>query len=238
MQIVIGGRNKYLINGRVAQPSQVQNLFHSVQLNVNNPHFLIMQGRITKVLNMKPIEILSMLEEAAGTRMYEVKKEGALKTLEKKQGKLDEIDTVLQNEVRPALENLRKERALYNVWQAGQSEVQRLKRLCVAHSFTMAERTMTGALDEVEELKQRLAELSASAEALQAEIAQKAKDIAKLTEEKEKEMGQEVKKLQEQADEASKRLVKDTTNWTNMKELHESEKEGLKQVRDASIELF
>ena len=29
--------------------SRVQNLFHSIQLNVNNPHFLIMQGRITKV---------------------------------------------------------------------------------------------------------------------------------------------------------------------------------------------
>jgi len=72
---VIGGRNKYLINGHVAQPNRVQNLFHSVQLNVNNPHFLIMQGRITKVLNMKPHEILSMLEEAAGTRMYEVKKD-------------------------------------------------------------------------------------------------------------------------------------------------------------------
>lgn len=27
---------------------RVQSLFHSVQLNVNNPHFLIMQGRITK----------------------------------------------------------------------------------------------------------------------------------------------------------------------------------------------
>lgn len=26
----------------------MQNLFHSVSLNVNNPHFLIMQGRITK----------------------------------------------------------------------------------------------------------------------------------------------------------------------------------------------
>ena len=24
-------------------------MFHSVQLNINNPHFLIMQGRITKV---------------------------------------------------------------------------------------------------------------------------------------------------------------------------------------------
>jgi structural maintenance of chromosome 2 len=211
----------------------VQNLFHSVQLNVNNPHFLIMQGRITKVLNMKPVEILSMLEEAAGTRMYEVKKEGALKTLEKKQGKLDEIDTVLQNDVRPALENLRKERALYMNWTVGQTEVQRLKRLCIAHSFTMAERTVTDAVDEVEELKRRLAELSASAEALQAEINQKAQDIAKLTEEKDKQMGQEVKTLQGQADEASKQLVKDTTNWTNKKELHESEKDGLKQVRSS-----
>ena len=26
-----------------------QDFFHSVQLNVNNPHFLIMQGRINKV---------------------------------------------------------------------------------------------------------------------------------------------------------------------------------------------
>ena len=34
-QVVLGGRN--------AQVNQVQNLFHSVQLNVNNPHFLIMQ---------------------------------------------------------------------------------------------------------------------------------------------------------------------------------------------------
>jgi chromosome segregation ATPase len=32
------------------------------------------QGRITKVLNMKPQETLSMIEEAAGTRMYETKK--------------------------------------------------------------------------------------------------------------------------------------------------------------------
>lgn len=42
-QVVIGGKNKYLINGRTVQQSQVTNLFHSVQLNVNNPHFLIMQ---------------------------------------------------------------------------------------------------------------------------------------------------------------------------------------------------
>ncbi len=43
-------------------------------------------------MNMRPPEILSLLEEASGTKLYERKKEGALRTLSKKQTKLDEID--------------------------------------------------------------------------------------------------------------------------------------------------
>lgn len=49
-----------------------------------------------QVLNMKPPEILGMLEEAAGTRMYESKKEAALRTLDKKQVKVEEINKVCQ----------------------------------------------------------------------------------------------------------------------------------------------
>lgn len=45
-------------------------------------------------MNMKPPEILSLLEEASGTKLYERKKESAMKTLAKKQTKLDEIDEV------------------------------------------------------------------------------------------------------------------------------------------------
>lgn len=93
-QVIIGGKNKYMINGTNVPNKRVQDLFCSVQLNVNNPHFLIMQGRITKVLNMKPVEILSMLEEAAGTKMYEKKKQSALTTIEKKDSKLKEINDV------------------------------------------------------------------------------------------------------------------------------------------------
>ena len=57
----MGGKNKYLINGAAVQASQVQNLFHSVQLNVNNPHFLIMQGRITKVGPSARPSVLNLL---------------------------------------------------------------------------------------------------------------------------------------------------------------------------------
>lgn len=41
-------------------------------------------------------KILAMIEEAAGTRMYECKKISAQKTIEKKEAKLKEIQTVCQ----------------------------------------------------------------------------------------------------------------------------------------------
>ncbi|CAJ1978139.1 unnamed protein product [Sphenostylis stenocarpa] len=214
-QIVVGGRNKYLINGKLAQPSQVQNLFHSVQLNVNNPHFLIMQGRITKVLNMKPPEILSMLEEAAGTRMYETKKEAALKTLEKKQSKVDEINKLLDQEILPALEKLRKEKTQYMQWANGNAELDRLRRFVIAFEYVRAERIKDSAASEVEEVKAKIAEIDDVAKTNQAEIKEMEAKIAQLTAKKEADMGGELKSLSEKVDALSQNLVRETSVLNN-----------------------
>jgi structural maintenance of chromosome 2 len=87
-QVVMGGTSKYLINGHRTHQQAVQNLFQPVQLNVNNPNFLIMQGHITKVLSMKPLETLSMIEEAVGIRVYEEKKKRLLRRWLKKTQRL------------------------------------------------------------------------------------------------------------------------------------------------------
>uniref|UniRef100_A0A1Q3EXC9 Structural maintenance of chromosomes protein n=1 Tax=Culex tarsalis TaxID=7177 RepID=A0A1Q3EXC9_CULTA len=134
-QIVVGGKNKYLINGKTVQNKKVQDLFCSVQLNVNNPNFLIMQGRITKVLNMKPQEILSMIEEAAGTSVYEAKREHSIKLIEKKDAKLNELYTVLREEIEPKLEKLRKERAHYIEFQKICRDIEYLTRLYISHMY-------------------------------------------------------------------------------------------------------
>ncbi|KAK7343164.1 hypothetical protein VNO80_26127 [Phaseolus coccineus] len=222
-QIVVGGRNKYLINGKLAQPSQVQNLFHSVQLNVNNPHFLIMQGRITKVLNMKPPEILSMLEEAAGTRMYETKKEAALKTLEKKQSKVDEINKLLDQEILPALEKLRKEKTQYMQWANGNADLDRLRRFCVAYDYVQAERIKDNAASEVEEVKAKIAEIDDVAKTNQVEIKEMEVKIAQLTVEKEASMGGEMKSLSEKVDVLSQNLVRETSVLNNKEDTLRSE---------------
>lgn len=63
-------KSKYYINGKTETAEKVKSLFCSVKLNINNPHFLIMQGRVTKVINMKPKEVLGLIEECAGISLY------------------------------------------------------------------------------------------------------------------------------------------------------------------------
>ncbi|KAJ3636351.1 hypothetical protein Zmor_004532 [Zophobas morio] len=133
--IEVNKEGKYLINGKIAKRHAVSQLFHSVQLNVNNPHFLIMQGRVTKVLTMKPVEILSMVEEAAGTKMYENNKNEALKQIEKKEAKLAEINYLLLNEIGPALNKLRSERSSYIAFKKLEKEYEILQRFEVAKAY-------------------------------------------------------------------------------------------------------
>ncbi|KAL4574897.1 hypothetical protein LXL04_021737 [Taraxacum kok-saghyz] len=236
-QIVVGGRNKYLINGHLAQPSRVQNLFHSVQLNVNNPHFLIMQGRITKVLNMKPPEILSMLEEAAGTRMYETKKDAALKTLEKKQGKVDEINKLLDQEILPALEKLRKERMQYMQWSNGNAELDRLKRFCIAYEYVEAEKIRDSAVLGVDEVKGKITEIDKDVETFQTEVQEMEANATKLAAEKDATMGGEVKGLSDKVDAISCDLVKEVSVLKNQEDNLNTERKNVLKIEKNIEEL-
>merc|ERR1712088_500379 len=158
-QVVIGGKNKYLINGTNIQNNRVQDFFRSVQLNVNNPHFLIMQGRITKVLNMKPPEILSMIEEAAGTMMYESKKQQAQKTIEKKDQKLREINDILNEEITPTLAKLKEERSTYLEYQKIQRELEHLTKLYLAFQFLSAQEAAEKLDNDKKMVEENLAKL-------------------------------------------------------------------------------
>ena len=67
-------KSVYLINGRKVTAEKVKTLFLSVQLNIKNPHFLIKQGEVNKVIRMRPKELLSKIEESAGTALFETRR--------------------------------------------------------------------------------------------------------------------------------------------------------------------
>ncbi|EGS21442.1 uncharacterized protein CTHT_0033000 [Thermochaetoides thermophila DSM 1495] len=209
-QIVLGGTTKYLINGHRAQQQTVQNLFQSVQLNINNPNFLIMQGRITKVLNMKPAEILAMIEEAAGTRMFEDRKEKALKTMAKKDLKLQEITELLRDEIEPKLEKLRQEKRAFLDFQQTQNDLERLTRIVVAHDYVRCQEQLKQSASELEAKKQRAKELEESAHRLKSEISNLEEDLERVKSQRDKELrkGGKAQALEEAVKKHSNELVR------------------------------
>ncbi|XP_063831712.1 structural maintenance of chromosomes protein 2 [Ostrinia nubilalis] len=218
-QVVMGGKNKYLINGINVQNKRVSDLFCSVQLNVNNPHFLIMQGRITKVLNMKPPEILSMVEEAAGTRMYEAKKQAAQKTIEKKDAKLRELNDIIREDIAPKLQKLQDERSQFQEYQKVVRELENLTRLYVAWKYVSAEKSAKEAEAKVTEV--------------QDDIKSKKENI-KHNEKEAKDLDKQVVELNKKLDEESGSVLKDLEIELQVHEKTEaSASAGFKAAKDA-----
>lgn len=88
-----------------------------------------------KVLNMRPPEILGLIEEAAGTRMYEERKDKARKTMAKKEKRVQEITSLLEEEITPKLDKLRDEKRSFLAYQKQSVELEKLARLLVAHDW-------------------------------------------------------------------------------------------------------
>ena len=187
-QIILGGTSKYLVNGHRAQQATVQNLFQSVGLNINNPNFLIMQGRITKVLNMKPAEILAMIEEAAGTRMFEDRKEKANKTMAKKEMKVHEIESLLKEEIEPKLEKLRGEKRAWLDYQKTQGELERLTRVVVASDYVRSGEKMKLATEEHDTKRTKVRHLEDNGNKLKREIDNIEEEVKRIRSVREKEM--------------------------------------------------
>mmetsp|Transcript_46939 Transcript_46939/g.102051 ORF Transcript_46939/g.102051 Transcript_46939/m.102051 type:complete len:1213 (+) Transcript_46939:45-3683(+) len=235
-QIIIGGRNRYLLNSHNVQQNQIQNLFHSVSLNVNNPHFLIMQGRITKVINMKPQETLSMIEEAAGTRMYENKKIGALRTLEKKQNKVDEINRLLSEEITPTLEKLQKERANYMLWVSNNNEMERLQRFCIAYEYVQVKSRLENKNQQLEEMEEALVKLTTDIKALGDRDVVVQQEIRDRTAARDTQRSQQLKKLEDEHSKLSKEVAAIESKLKNRESDLESYNEGRKKTQSSMDE--
>lgn len=188
----------------------MQNLFHSVQLNINNPNFLIMQGRITKVLNMKAVEILAMIEEAAGTRMFEDRRDKALKTMAKKELKLQELRELLKDEIEPKLEKLRTEKRAFLDFQQTQNDLERLTRIVVAYDFSKFQEKLKQSAADLQDKKRRQKDLEAAATRMKSELGHLEEDAKRVRDQRDKEMkkGGKAQELSEVVKKHSNELVR------------------------------
>ena len=174
-------------------------------------------GRITKVLNMKPGEILGMVEEAAGTRMYENKKNTAIKTIEKKQMKVDEINSILSEEITPTLERLRGEKQQYLKWSKNNADIERIERFVVASEYVAAQSTLSKNSEDVSKMGEEVAMHEETMRTARAEVEEKEAEIEKLSQEMNSELETSHNEAKTDEEKKSKDLVKATSAWENKK---------------------
>lgn len=209
-QIALPNISKYLLNGHKSQQHTIQTLFQGVQLNINNPNFLIMQGRITKVLNMRPQEILGMVEEAAGTRMFEERKDKARKTMGKKEKRVEEITSLLAEEITPKLDTLRAEKRSFLQWQKACSELERIGRLLRAWEWTEGKERITRKENEITKKSHETKKVQKERERCMKECNAAEKDYQEVKKKREMEMNKsgKIKKREEEVGELEKVVVK------------------------------
>ncbi|XP_044728954.1 structural maintenance of chromosomes protein 2 [Chrysoperla carnea] len=229
-QVIIGGKNRYLINGSNVQNKRVQDLFCAVQLNVNNPNFLIMQGRITKVLNMKPPEILAMIEEAAGTHMYEVKKQEAERIIEKKDMKLANIVDVLEQDIGPKLTKLKAERQQYLEYQRIEREVEHMNRLFIIANLRALRQNSTIAENNLKIVRDNVSSKQQIIQKNKTRITELENEVKQINEHIDKQSGGKLSKLDEDLQEKRNVEIEADTQLKQLKEAFTSEQKKLKQL--------
>lgn len=104
------GKSKYRLNGHSCTKGSIESLCKA--MGVSND-FVVMQGHITKIVNMKSNDLRSMIEEVAGTRTYTLEREKSLDLLNKKEFKLREAQEHLRRTISPFFEELKQEKRLY-----------------------------------------------------------------------------------------------------------------------------
>ncbi|XP_022698778.1 structural maintenance of chromosomes protein 2-like isoform X2 [Varroa jacobsoni] len=225
------GKNRYLINGTVVPTNKVKDLFGSVSLNVNNPHFLIMQGRVTKVLNMKPPEILAMLEEATGTRMYEDKKRETQKTIEKKDSKLAQINQILQEDLEPQMKKLTEQRQAFARYNTICRQLEQLQKIHLAWQFVCAEEAERQKMTELEALEKVLEDNVTRMEELKNFIRQLQEEVKELEMKKNAQCGDKLTRLEKCLKDSELDLAKSESDLKHIKDQIRGEQKSRAEVK-------
>jgi structural maintenance of chromosome 3 (chondroitin sulfate proteoglycan 6) len=138
-------KDEYSLDRKNATRSDVMNLLESAGFSRSNPYYIVPQGRVTTLTNMKDAERLNLLKEVAGTQVYEARRAESLKIMNETTNKKDKIDELLDY-IKERLSQLEEEMKELREYQ----DKDREKR-CLEYAYYHREQVaLSEALDEIE----------------------------------------------------------------------------------------
>lgn len=142
-------KDEYSLDRKNATKADVMNLLESAGFSRSNPYYIVPQGRVTALTNMKDSERLSLLKEVAGTQVYEARRTESLKIMHETNNKLQKIDELLDF-INSRLAELEEEKEELRSYQEKDKE----KRGLEYTIFSREQAEITSALEHIEEQRQ------------------------------------------------------------------------------------
>ena len=137
-------KDEYSLDRKNATKSDVMNLLESAGFSRSNPYYIVPQGRVTALTNMKDAERLNLLKEVAGTQVYEARRTESLKIMTETNNKREKIDELL-NYIKERLNELEEEKEELRDYQEKDKD-----RRCLQYSIDHREQVAIN--EELEKL--------------------------------------------------------------------------------------
>jgi structural maintenance of chromosome 3 (chondroitin sulfate proteoglycan 6) len=142
-------KDEYTLDRKNATKNDVMNLLESAGFSRSNPYYIVPQGRVTALTNMKDSERLVLLKEVAGTQVYEARRSESLKIMNETNSKRTKIDELLDY-INERLAELEEEKDELRSYQDKDKE-----RRCLEYTIYSIEQHEIGkVLNEIDERRQ------------------------------------------------------------------------------------
>ena len=142
-------KDEYSLDRKNATKSDVMNLLESAGFSRSNPYYIVPQGRVTALTNMKDAERLNLLKEVAGTQVYEARRTESLKIMTETNNKREKIDELL-NFIKERLTELEEEKEELRDYQEKDKD-----RRCLQYSIDHREQVAVNEeLDKLNDQRQ------------------------------------------------------------------------------------
>lgn len=142
-------KDEYTLDRKNATKNDVMNLLESAGFSRSNPYYIVPQGRVTALTNMKDSERLALLKEVAGTQVYEARRAESLKIMNETNSKRAKIDELLDY-INERLAELEEEKDELRNYQDKDKE-----RRCLEYTiYSREQQEISNVLDSLEEQRQ------------------------------------------------------------------------------------
>ena len=146
----------YYVDGKSVSYSDVERLLERLELN--NDYNIVMQGDVTRIAEMSPVQRRKIIDDIAGISEFDEKKEKAMQELEVVRENMEKLDAVIA-EVNNRLESLKRDREEALKYKTLVEEKEKLEMFLRAHRYLNLKRrkeTLEGEIDSLEAEKDEL----------------------------------------------------------------------------------